>query len=205
LAQPQNASCQHLTAGTAPSFAKVLVATGSGNESARLYYPFGRASVSNSQVRRTQMKSLLWLSVVLLCAGVAAQSVSGTRDRNTVISNRLIGAWKLVSLEEPSADGHVHRADCTGMFVFTRDGKASVQVMYRTAQSGSTYAQGGYEASYGSYRIDDSSTLTFHVDGALVRALIGKDLKRRYEISSNRLIVKSTDANEHWTVVWERY
>jgi hypothetical protein len=151
------------------------------------------------------MKSLHCLSVVLLCVGVAAQSAPGTLDSNTEMRNRLIGAWKLVSLEEPSADGQVRRADCAGMFVFTRDDKASVQVMYRTAQTGSAFAQGGYEASYGSYRVDNSSTFTFHVDGALVRSLIGKDLKRGYEISNNRLIVKPTDPNEHWRVVWERY
>ena len=38
-----------------------------------------------------------------------------------------------------------------------------------------------------------------------LRTLIGKDLKRRYEISGNRLTVKSTNPNEHWKVVWERY
>ena len=88
-------------------------------------------------------------------------------------------------------------------FVFTSNGKASVQVMYRNVQTGSSYVQGGYEASYGSYRIDDSSTFTFHIDGALVRTLIGKDLKRVYELSGNRLTVKSTDPNEHWKVVWD--
>ena len=77
--------------------------------------------------------------------------------------------------------------------------------MYRNAQTGSSYAQGGYEASYGSYRIEDSATFTFHIDGALVRTLIGKDLKRVYEINGNRLTVKSTNPNEHWKVVWERY
>lgn len=89
--------------------------------------------------------------------------------------------------------------------MFTNDGKASVQVMYRSAQTGSAYAQGGYEASYGSYHIKDSSTFTFHIDGALVRTLIGKDLERAYEISGNRLTVKSTDPHERWKVVWERY
>lgn len=91
------------------------------------------------------------------------------------------------------------------MFVFTNDGKASVQVMYRTPQTGSAYAQGGYEASYGSYTVNDSSTFTFHIEGALVRTLIGKELKRAYQISGNRLTVKSTDQNERWRVVWERY
>lgn len=147
------------------------------------------------------MKSLLLVSLMLLGGGTAAQTVPGTADHKTEI----VGAWKLVSLEEPGADGQLHQADCTGMFVFTRSGKASVQVMYRTAQTGSAYAQGGYEASYGSYRIESSSAFTFHIDGALVRTLIGKDLKRGYEISNNRLIVKPTDPNEHWKVIWERY
>ena len=151
------------------------------------------------------MKSLFLLSLGLLSAGVTAQSASDAPNRKTQIENRLIGAWKLNSLEESSADGQVHKADCDGMFLFTRDGKASVQVMYRNAQTGSAYAQGGYEASYGSYRIDDSSTFTFHIDGALVRTLIGKDLKRAYEITGNRLTVKSTEPNEHWKVIWERY
>ena len=136
---------------------------------------------------------------------MAVQGVHDVPHLNTETENSLVGAWKMVSLDEPGADGQVHRADCDGMFVFTRDGKASVQVMYRNAQTGSAYAQGGYEASYGSYHIDDTSTFTFHIDGALVRTLIGKDLRRVYEISDNRLIVKSINANEHWKVIWERY
>jgi hypothetical protein len=152
------------------------------------------------------MKSLLLFSVIaLLNLGAAAQSAHDARGRNTEIKEPFVGAWKLVSLEEPSADGQLHKADCAGMFAFTRDGRASVQVMYRNAETASAYAQGGYEASYGSYHIDDASTFTFHIDGALARTLIGKDLKRAYEISGNRLTVKSTDPNEHWKVVWERY
>ena len=149
------------------------------------------------------MKSLLLLSVIaVLSLGAPAQSA---HVRNTETKAPFVGAWKLVSLEEPSADGQLHKADCAGMFVFTRDGRASVQVMYRNAETASAYAQSGYEASYGIYHIDDGSTFTFHIDGALARTLIGKDLKRAYEISGNRLTVKSTDPNEHWKVVWERY
>ena len=71
----------------------------------------------------------------------------------------LIGAWRLVWLEEPGADGTVHKADCTGMLVFTREGRMSVQVMYREPQVGAAagpvqYAQGGYEASFGRYAVD---------------------------------------------------
>jgi hypothetical protein len=152
------------------------------------------------------MKSLLLLSViVLLSLGAAAQSAHDARDRNTEIKNLFVGAWKLVSLEEPSADGQLHKADCAGMFVFTPDGRASVQVMYRNAETASAYAHSGYEASYGSYHIDDASAFTFHIDGALVRTLIGKDLRRAYQISGDQLTIKSTNPHEHWKVIWERY
>jgi hypothetical protein len=152
------------------------------------------------------MKSLLLLSAIaLLNLGAAAQSAHDARDRNPEIKDRFVGAWKLVSLEEPSADGQLHKADCAGMFVFTRDGRASVQVMYRNAETASAYARSGYEASYGSYHIDDASTFTFHIDGALARRLIGKDLKRAYQISGDQLTIESTNPHEYWKVVWERY
>jgi len=102
--------------------------------------------------------------------------------------------------------GRLHR-----MFVFTRDGRASVQVMYRNPQAGTAagpvqYAQGGYEATFGRYQVDPSArTFTYHVEGALVRSLIGKDLVRSFELSGNQLIVKSSNSNERWRVAWEHY
>lgn len=87
----------------------------------------------------------------------------------------------------------------------------SVQVMHRDPQAGSPagpvqYAQGGYEASYGTYEIEEGvHTFTYHVEGALVRTLIGKDLTRLYEFSGKQLIVKSSSPNEHWRVAWEHY
>jgi hypothetical protein len=127
------------------------------------------------------------------------------RDRD-----RFVGAWRLAWLEEAAADGTMHRADRTGLFVFTRDGHASVQVMYRRPGGGDAgpvqYAQGGYEASYGRYDVDErTQTWTFHVEGALVRRLVGTDLRRRYEFSRNQLIVRPSSSDEQWRVAWERY
>lgn len=126
---------------------------------------------------------------------------------STSLQDRFVGGWRLVSLEEPGSGGKVHKANCTGLLVYTPDGHMSVQVMYRNAQDGgdTKYAEGGYEASFGRYEIDDAHTFTFHVEGALVRTLVGKDLKRVYELSGNQLMVKSPDPNEHWRVAWERY
>jgi len=155
------------------------------------------------------MKKLLSLVVGLLL-GVNSIALSARQDRPATesIRDRLIGAWRLAWLEEPGADGKSHKADCTGLLVYTRDGHLSVQVMYRNPQTSGQggpvqYAQGGYEASFGTYQVDDPHTFTFHVEGAMVRALVGKDLKRVYELSGNQLILKSSDPNEHWRVAWE--
>jgi hypothetical protein len=159
------------------------------------------------------MKRLLSLGVVSLLIVMSALTVSGSQNRgdNNSARDRFIGAWRLAWLEEPGADGKVHRADCTGLLVYTRDGHMSVQVMYRNPQTATQggpvqYAQGGYESSFGTYEINDRShTFNYHVEGALVRSLVGKDLTRVYELSGKQLIVKSPDPNENWRVAWEHY
>jgi len=158
------------------------------------------------------MKTLLSHGLVVLLCSIAGRGELGNHSRiaDAGVQKQFEGGWRLVWLEEPDADGKVHRADCTGLLVYTGDGHMSVQVMYRNTQGGSgtapvQYAQGGYEASFGRYEIADAHTFTFHVEGALVRTLIGKDMKRVYELSGNHLIVKSPDPNEHWRVAWENY
>jgi hypothetical protein len=150
---------------------------------------------------------------VSLLVGITTTTLSGSQDRdgNKDIRRRFVGAWRLAWLEEEGADGKIHRADCTGLLVYTRDGHMSVQVMYRNPQAGTNaapvqYAQGGYEASFGTYEIDERAhSFTYHVEGALVRTLIGKDLTRVYDFSGKQLIVKSSSPDEHWRVAWEHY
>jgi hypothetical protein len=163
-------------------------------------------------MEKPKMKRLLLLGMVCWFIGTGI-TLSGGQDRggSEGIRDRLVGAWRLVQLEQPGADGKIHSADSTGLLVFTRDGHMSVQVMERNPQAQDPtgpeqYSQGGYEASFGTYQINESShTFTFHVEGALVRTLIGKDLPRAFELSDKRLIVKSTRSDEHWRVVWEHH
>ena len=161
------------------------------------------------------MKRRACVGMVLLFVALTTLSGSALSGQDRAASEgtreRFIGAWRLVSLEEPGADGTVHGADCTGMLVFTRENRLSVQVMYRNPQAGTAagpvqYAQGGYEATFGRYEVDaPSRTFTYHVEGGLVRSLIGKELVRSFQLSGNRLIVQSSHANEHWRVTWEHY
>jgi hypothetical protein len=162
------------------------------------------------------MKKLVWSSVGLLMSiitVVSSAALPGNQDRAVKegIQARLIGAWRLAWIEEQGAGGKLHRADRTGILVYTRDGHMSVQIMAR--ESGAPpaagpvqYEQGGYEAYYGRYDVDEPAhSVTHHVEGALVRTLIGHDLTRVYRFSGKQLILKSSRPDEHWTIAWERY
>jgi hypothetical protein len=159
------------------------------------------------------MKRLVALAAAPLLIGIATATPSGAHDRGVIgqhsVRDRFVGAWRLVAFEELGADGRLHRCDCAGIFVFTRDGDASVQVMRRRPQAGPPagpvrYSQGGYEASFGRYAIDERAhAFSLHVEGALVRSRIGRDIVSAYALSGTRLFVRPSSPDEHWRVTWE--
>ena len=122
---------------------------------------------------------------------------------------KLIGAWHLVSMEEPGPDGKLHRiTNRTGMLLYTRDGHMSVQIMFPKSESSvsNDYVRKGYEASFGSYEVNENAhVVTHHPEGSITPALLGKDLPRLYQFSGGQLIIKSTRPDEHWSVTWAHY
>jgi hypothetical protein len=179
-------------------------------EPSRLAAPGGGPKSKGLSRRRSAVQKFPTLAVAVLLSVVSMPMSSEGRLRNESMRDQFVGAWRLKSLEEPDANGKIQKADCSGLLVFTEDGHMSVQLMCRNSREAgnatpSKYAQGGYEASFGTYEIENTQTFTFHVEGALVRTLVGNDLKRAYELSGKHLIVKSSDSNEHWRVLWERY
>lgn len=141
------------------------------------------------------------LAAVVISAAAQNQSPTGDKDR-------LIGAWHLASITGP--DGKPVSTVPQGMLIYTRDGHMSVQLMYpRTASSLSNeYVQNGYEASFGSYDVDQARHMvTHHVQGSITRDLLmGKDLPRIYQFTADgQLIIRSARADEHWSVAWQHY
>jgi hypothetical protein len=66
----------------------------------------------------------------------------------------------------------------------------------------------GYEASFGSYDLDESHHLvTHHVHGSVTRnRLVGKDLPRCYQLKRDgHLLIRSANPDEHWSVTWAKY
>ena len=122
---------------------------------------------------------------------------------------KLVGAWRLAWMEKQGADGKVKRiTGRNGILLYTRDGHMSVQIMYPKSESAlsNDYVQKGYEASFGSYDVNEEAhTVTHHVNGSITRALVGKDLTRVYRFSEGQLIIKSSRPDEYWSVAWEHY
>ena len=97
-----------------------------------------------------------------------------------------------------------------GELIYTRDGHMSVQLMYPKPAGvpSNEYVRDGYEASFGSYDIDEAThTLTHHIQGSITGdLLVGKDLRRIYRLTADgRLIIRSSRPEEHWSVTWEHY
>jgi len=173
-------------------------------------------SVTERAEKGCTMKSVLWSGLGFLASIMTVLSSAALPDNldrpiNEGIQAQLVGAWRVAWIEEQGADGKLHRADRTGILVYTSDGHMSVQIMARELEAPPAtgpvqYEQGGYEAYYGRYDVDERAhSVTHHVEGALVRTLIGHDLTRVYQLSGKQLILKSSRADEHWTIAWEHY
>ncbi|GAB7551263.1 hypothetical protein NRB_07600 [Novosphingobium sp. 11B] len=121
--------------------------------------------------------------------------------------NPLVGTYHLIKIDEPGPDGNViHHTDLKGSLIYAPTGRMSVQVMYPDASASNEYTSAGYEGSFGSYTVDTRARrVTHHVEGANARKLVGSDLPRSYQLTGDRLVIRSTRPDEHWAVTWQRY
>ena len=161
------------------------------------------------------MKTRLLMNLALASALSGWSGALAAEDATTPtgrIKQKLIGTWHMVSMEEEESDGTItHHTERTGMLIYTADGHVAVQVMYPESEIGASanaaYQQGGYEASFGSYEVNErTSTITNHYEASLVRRLIGKPLPRVMQFAPDgHLTLHAADPEEKWSVTWERY
>ena len=150
-------------------------------------------------------KSFILRLTVVALLGVAAHAQSAGKRRAESDRDRLIGAWRLVSIGEISKDGTLNAvAGLKGSLIYTADGHMAVQVAYPVPSISNDYTLNGYEASFGSYDVSESThTLTHHVQGSITPGLVGKSLQRAYQLQGRRLTIHSTRPDEHWQAIWE--
>ena len=150
--------------------------------------------------------------VVAMAFSIFAHAQSAKKTSTSGGSKeKLIGAWHLVHIDAPSSDGKAMPIpQPKGMLIYTRGGHMSVQLMYPASANtlSNEYVLNGYEASFGSYDVDETAhTVTHHVQGSVTRdLLVGKDLPCKFEFTADgHLIIRSTRPDEHWAVTWEHY
>jgi len=152
------------------------------------------------------------LAVFVAIAGLTqAQSSKKQVAEHHAAREKLIGAWHLAHIDSLGQDGKpTGIPQPQGMLIYTRDGHMSAQLMYPKSTNGlsNEYVQNGYEASFGSYDVDEAKhMLTHHVQGSITGdLLVGKDLLRVYQFTADgKLIIRSARPDEHWSVTWEHY
>jgi hypothetical protein len=118
----------------------------------------------------------------------------------------IIGAWRMMSLEA-GAEGNLKPVPYSGQVIFTEAGTLSVQAQNPDAKAPDTpYTANGYEAYYGLVAINDKDkTFVITIESSLVRNLVGKSMKRKFEVSDNKLVLTPDNPAEGWRVTYERY
>jgi hypothetical protein len=160
------------------------------------------------------MKALRYgprIVVLAIASLVHVQSAKTKEADHASDRERLIGAWHLEHLDAPKSEGQPSDSpQPKGMLIYTRDGHMSVQLMYPKSPNNQSnqYVLDGYEASFGSYDVDEAKhMLTHHVQGSITRdLLVGRDLPRIYQFTvDGKLIIRSSRPDEDWSVTWEHY
>ena len=141
------------------------------------------------------------------------------------LSARLPGTWRLLSRVDVTDDGTPHSdpalgSDPVALLIYDRTGHFAAQFMKRDRSSApregpvgvanNTQAQGGYDAYFGSYSVDDATgVVTQRLEGALSQGNVGAVLSRGMTVEEDSLIIEL--ATTAWdgtpvtrTLRWER-
>ena len=143
------------------------------------------------------MKRGLTFSVLLLCLASALATAPQYEP-----AKRLIGAWRLVSVEGTSPVFHFVFDRPKGMITYGPSGRMSVQIanigdrkpFAKGAAAGTidekAAAFDSYTAYYGTYTVDaKAGTVTNHIEDGTNPAVRGRDNVRWFEFQGNDRIV----------------
>lgn len=141
------------------------------------------------------------------------------------LSETLPGTWRLLSRIDVTASGERRPEPMLGedpeaLLIYDRNGHFAAQFMRRDrsvdipdapiAGPNNSRAQGGYDAYFGDYTIDDAtSSVTQTLVGALSRESVGMVLTRQMEVAGDSLTIRlETRASDGTpvtrTLTWER-
>lgn len=141
-----------------------------------------------------------FVKTAVLVAGLSAISLPAMAQ-DQAPADQIVGFWQLRTPQGVV----VTESEFTSQIIFSRDGIMAVQAMSPDPEGESAYMRAGYEAYYGTYEVDENAgTVTFTVESAIARDLIGQKLERNLEVSENELTLTPTNPAESWSVTYER-
>jgi hypothetical protein len=142
------------------------------------------------------------------------------RERNRILENPLIGAWRLKSIAGvvPKAAIFSMGAKPQGILIYTASGHMAAEIV---RDPGPTFPSGyenaspeeirnafeGYYAYFGTYHVNTAEkTVTHHLQCSLRPAEIGRDYVRVYKLSGDHLTLNPVREGRKLQVrlTWER-
>ena len=156
-------------------------------------------------------------ATLLVTGGLSLTSAQGR-----TLKDRFVGSWKLVNIETRNAKGEIvppadpnANQNRTGYIIFDDAGYMAVTIMPvgRQKAAGAQItdeeaqaALAGYAAYFGTFTFNEKEqSVTYHVEGSVDPAL-GRDQKRFFEMSGNRLTLKPPPgpSGNQQRIIWER-
>ena len=147
-------------------------------------------------------------------------------NQSSTVKDAFVGTWKLITSGFQRSDGvtvDLFGPDASGIIIYDAHGHMAGQIMRANRPN---FASGdqqkgtpeeikaaidGYIAYFGDYVVDESEqSVTHQTKGSLLPNLVGKDQKRFYAFSGNRLTLTTPPIRiggntVTGVLVWERY
>ena len=132
--------------------------------------------------------------------------ILSVRPHDMSLSNDLPGTWLLESRIDVTSGGTPHPdpllgEDPVALLIYDRTGHFAAQFMKRdrstpvpsgpTNARNNTQAQGGYDAYFGTYTVDDAQgVVTQRLEGSLAPGNVGMVLSRAMQVKGDMLLIK---------------
>lgn len=174
------------------------------------------------------MRIRLLLPSLLVTISMLGYHSYGQAPASDSVSQKLIGAWRLVSVETTRPNGEViypfYGRHPEGILIYDRSGWMSVQIVsdpkptvptvssregfLRATPTEKASAIDGYYGYYGTWTVDPSgASVTHHILQSLYPAERGEEAVRQLTLEGNRLtlVAKAHEMGEDHkrTLVWE--
>jgi hypothetical protein len=137
------------------------------------------------------------------------------------MANPLIGAWRLITVEDHQADGtilHPYGERALGYLIYHPEGYMSATVMSAdrprlakqirpfelTPDEAASVLSTMGSAYSGTWELRDESTVIHHVHAALIPNMIGQEEVRPFELKGDRLYVYTLRPPAKTCAIWQR-